>query len=223
MVTNIIDILAQFVISTIGHIGYIGIFLLMFVESCGIPMPSEVIMPFSGFLVADGKMTLWAITIAGTVGNLFGSLLAYWIGHRGGRPLIEKYGKYILISEHDLDLADRWFKKYGDWTVFFGRLLPIIRTYISFPAGISKMDVKKFALYTTLGALPWTLLFGWLGIKMGNNWELIREKLHNFDLAIGIIVVLLIILYVWRHIKHSKPIKDTSAQETRNKQISNTN
>ena len=202
MITNLIDILAQFVVHTIGILGYPGIFLLMLAESCGIPMPSEVIMPFSGFLVADGRMTLWAIVAAGTIGNLTGSLLAYWIAFKGGRPLIEKYGKYILISKHDLDLADRWFKNYGDWTVFFGRLLPVVRTYISFPAGIAKMDIKRFALYTTLGALPWTLLFGWLGVKMGANWEAIRIKLHNFDTAMLILVILLIVLYVWRHLRH---------------------
>ena len=204
MITSIIDILANFTVHTIGVLGYPGIFILMFLESCGIPMPSEVIMPFSGFLVFDGKMTLLLITLAGTLGNLVGSLLAYWIGYKGGRPLIEKYGKYILISSRDLDLADNWFKKYGDFTVFFGRILPVIRTYISFPAGIAKMDIKKFAFYTTLGALPWTLLFGWLGIKMGANWSLIREKLHNFDLLIALLVILVIILYIYRHIKHSK-------------------
>lgn len=170
-------------------------------------MPSEVIMPFSGFLVVSGQMTFWMIVAMGTLGNLAGSLLAYWIGFRGGRPLIEKYGKYILISAHDLDIADKWFKKYGDWTVFFGRLLPVIRTYISFPAGISKMDVKRFSIYTTLGALPWTALFAWLGIKMGDNWDLIREKLHNFDMLIAIIVVLLILLYIYRHFRVSKKQK----------------
>ncbi len=207
MITNIIDILAQFVIHTISLLGYPGIFLLMFFESCGIPMPSEVIMPFSGFLVASGQMIFWIIILSGTLGNLIGSILAYWIGYKGGRPLIEKYGKYLLISSSDLDLADKWFKKYGDWTVFFGRLLPIIRTYISFPAGISKMNMKKFCLFTTLGALPWTALFAWLGIKMGNNWELIREKLHNFDMAIGVILVILIVLYIWRHLRHSNKLK----------------
>ena len=207
MITSVIDILAQFVISTIDHIGYIGVFLLMAVESCGIPMPSEVIMPFSGFLVADGKMLFWIVVAAGTLGNLVGSLVAYWIGYKGGRPLIEKYGRYILISKHDLDMADRWFKKYGDWSVYFGRLLPIIRTYISFPAGIAKMDVKRFAIFTTLGALPWTALFAWLGVMMGDNWELIREKLHKFDLAIGIAIIILIALYIWRHVRNSKKEK----------------
>lgn len=204
MITTLIEILANFTVRTIDVLGYGGVFGLMALESCGIPMPSEVIMPFSGFLVADGRMVFWAIVAAGTIGNLVGSLLAYWIGYRGGRPLIEKYGKYILISKHDLDLADKWFVKYGDWTVFFGRLLPVIRTYISFPAGISKMDVKKFSIYTTLGALPWTALFAYLGVKMGSNWELIRSKLHNFDLSIGILVLVVIALYIWRHLKQKK-------------------
>jgi membrane protein DedA with SNARE-associated domain len=208
MITKIIDFLAMVVVGIIGYLGYAGIFILMLVESCGIPMPSEVIMPFSGFLVAKGQFTLWAIVLVGAVGNLAGSLLAYWIGLKGGRPLIAKYGKYILISHHDLDLADRWFKKYGQLTVFFGRLLPVIRTYISFPAGIAKMDIKKFSFYTFAGALPWCWLFGWLGVKMGNNWDLVRAKLHNFDLTIAILVVLAVVWYVWRHLKNRK--KDNS-------------
>jgi membrane protein DedA with SNARE-associated domain len=201
MITEIINFLANLVIQIIGYLGYTGVFLLMLVESCGLPMPSEVIMPFSGFLVAMGKMNFWLVVFLGTVGNLVGSILAYYIGSIGGRPFIEKYGKYILLSKHDLDLADRWFAKYGNWTVFFGRLLPVIRTYISFPAGIARMNFKKFCFYTFLGALPWCALFAWLGVKMGNNWDLIREKLHNFDLAMLILVIAVIIWYVWRHLK----------------------
>jgi membrane protein DedA with SNARE-associated domain len=204
MITSVIDFLASVVIQTIGFFGYFGIFFLMLVESCGILMPSEVIMPFSGFLVATGDLNFWLVVLIGTFGNLIGSLLAYYIGLRGGRPLIEKYGKYILISKHDLDVADRWFTKHGEFTVFFGRLLPIIRTYISFPAGISKMNVKKFSFYTFIGALLWSMLFAWLGVKMGNNWDLIREKLHDFDMAIAILVVVCIVLYIWRHVKHRR-------------------
>ena len=174
----------------------------MLVESCGIPMPSEVIMPFAGFLVVSGKLGFWQIVFIGAFGNLAGSLLAYWIGQKGGRPILEKYGKYFLIHGRDLDLADRWFKKYGELAVFFGRLLPVIRTYISFPAGLAKMDLKKFSFYTFAGALPWTFIFAWLGVKMGNNWELIREKLHNFDVAMLVAVILLVALYVWRHLKN---------------------
>jgi membrane protein DedA with SNARE-associated domain len=202
MITDLIAILAQIVIYIISHTGYGGIFLLMLVESCGIPMPSEVIMPFSGFLVASGQLNFWFVAIIGALGNLAGSWLAYWIGAKGGRPLIEKYGKYILISRHDLDLADKWFSKYGDWTVFFGRLLPVIRTYISFPAGIAKMDFFKFSLYTFLGALPWCFLFTWLGVKMGAHWDAIQKTLHNFDMLMLILVIAAIVWYVWRHLKH---------------------
>ncbi len=207
MITAIIDFLANFVVKVIDILGYPGVFLLMLVESCGIPMPSEVIMPFSGFLVADGKMNFWAVVFLGAFGNLIGSLLAYWIGMKGGRPFIEKYGKFILISKHDLDLADSWFKRFGQWTVFFGRLLPVIRTYISFPAGIAEMNIAKFSFFTFIGAFPWCVLFTWLGVKMGNNWELIREKLHNFDMAILILVILCIVLYVYRHIRNHRKSK----------------
>ncbi|HLD21750.1 MAG TPA: DedA family protein [Patescibacteria group bacterium] len=204
MISAIIDILAHTVVSIIDFMGYPGVFLLMLVESCGIPMPSEVIMPFSGFLVADGKMNFWVVSFLGAFGNLVGSLLAYWIGMKGGRPVIEKYGKYFLISKHDLDIADRWFAKRGELMVFVGRLLPVIRTYISFPAGIAKMNVKTFSLYTFLGALPWCILFTWLGVKMGKNWELIREKLHDFDMTILILVILAIVWYIVRHLKQRR-------------------
>lgn len=196
--------LANFVVNTIHVLGYPGVFFLMLVESCGIPMPSEVIMSFSGFLVADGVMNFWAVVLLGTVGNLVGSLLAYWIGWKGGRPLIEKYGKYILISKHDLDLADHWFAKYGDLTTFIGRILPVVRTYISFPAGISKMNIIRFSIYTFLGALPWCIALTYAGVKMGENWEMIRAKLHKFDLAILIVLILLIALYIYRHIRNTK-------------------
>ena len=201
---DIINALAQFVTHVIGILGYPGTFLLMMFEACGIPIPSEIIMPFSGFLVATGGMVLWIVILAGVLGDLMGAILAYWIGYRGGRPLIEKYGKYFLVSVHDLDIADKWFKRYGQATVFFGRLLPVVRTYISFPAGISKMDLKKFMTFTFLGALPWIGVLAWLGVKMGDNWELIREKMHRFDTTILVLLILLVILYVWRHLKNSK-------------------
>ncbi|MFA6522609.1 MAG: DedA family protein [Patescibacteria group bacterium] len=204
MITDLIALLAQIVVSVIEHIGYLGIFLLMLVESCGIPMPSEVIMPFSGFVVSTGQLNFWVVVLMGTFGNLVGSWLAYWIGSAGGRPLIEKFGKYMLISHHDLDVADRWFLKYGDWTVFFGRLLPVVRTFISFPAGIAKMNFKKFSLFTFLGALPWCILFTWLGVKMGNNWEEIQSTLHNFDMLMLVLVIATVVWYVWRHLKHRR-------------------
>lgn len=204
MVTAVIDVLAHWVISIIDLLGYAGVFFLMLVESCGILMPSEVIMPFSGFLVADGAMNFWAVVLLGALGNLGGSLLAYWIGWKGGRPLIEKYGKYILLSRHDLDLADKWFVKYGSATTFFGRVLPIVRTFISFPAGIAKMNLRKFSVFTFLGAFLWCIPLTYAGVKMGENWEKIRETLHNFDLTIGVLLAIFLAWYIWRHIKHAR-------------------
>ena len=204
MVTALIDFLANVIVQVIGYVGYGGTFFMMVLTACGIPFPSEVTMPFSGFAVFEGKLIFFWVIVAGVLGDLAGALCAYWIGYKGGRPLVEKYGKYILLSRHDLDMADRWFKNYGSATAFFGRMIPIIRTYISFPAGISKMDVKKFALYTVLGAIPWLVFLTYMGTIMGENWERIREYLHSVDLAVGIFIVLFLAWYIWRHIKHSK-------------------
>ena len=204
MISTVIDFLVAFVVATIDRLGYAGVFALMALESCGIPIPSEAIMPFSGFLVAEGTMNLWLLTLVGALGNLAGSLVAYEIGRRGGRPLIEKWGRYLLISRHDLDLADRWFSRFGNATVFFGRLLPVVRTYISFPAGVAKMNLARFSLYTLLGALPWTLLFAWLGVQAGSHWPEIRERLHNFDLAIALLIIAVVGWWIWRHIKQRR-------------------
>jgi len=204
MVTTIIDFLVNSITSVVGLVGHAGTFSLMILTACGIPFPSEVTMPFSGFAVAEGKLIFFWVIVAGVLGDLTGALLAYWIGFRGGRPLVERYGKYILLSKHDLDTADRWFKNYGSITTFFGRMIPIIRTYISFPAGIAKMDVKKFALFTVLGAIPWLTFLTYMGTIMGENWEQIRDCLQSVDLAVGVFIVLFITWYIWRHIKHSK-------------------
>lgn len=197
----IIDALANFVTTVISHLGYPGVFLLMALESACIPIPSEFIMPFSGFLVATGQMNFWLVVLIGSVGNLSGSWFAWWIGHRGGRPLVEKYGKYILLSHHDLDSADRYFQKYGQSTVFFTRLLPIIRTFISLPAGISKMDFKKFSFYTFIGVIPFTAALTFAGIKLKENWASLQPYFHKFDLLIIIILVLAIIWFVFRHLR----------------------
>src|SRR3989344_6236042 len=165
MITALIDILAAIIIKVISLTSYGGVFFLMLLESCGIPLPSEIIMPFSGFLVSESRLAFWPVVLAGTIGNLAGSLLAYWIGAQGGRPFLERYGKYFLISMHDLDVADHWFQKHGNLMAFAGRLLPVVRTYISFSAGIARMNTVKFSFYTFLGALPWSILFTWFGVK----------------------------------------------------------
>jgi len=200
----ILSVLSHFVINTIDAMGYLGIVLLMAIESANIPLPSEVIMPFSGFLVSAGRFSLFWVAIAGGLGCLVGSLFSYWIGAIGGRPLIEKYGKYILISHHDLDLADKWFKKYGDITAFVGRLLPVVRTFISFPAGISRTNLLRFSIYTFVGSVIWSYFLGWIGFKLGENWDTLKNYFHGADLIIGILIIAGIVFWVWRHIKHSR-------------------
>ncbi|MGH8402629.1 MAG: DedA family protein, partial [Gammaproteobacteria bacterium] len=148
MTAKLVALVAGFIIATISALGYGGIVLLMAIESACIPLPSEIIMPFSGYLVYRGEMTLWLVALAGAVGCVLGSLVAYWVGARGGRPLVEKYGRYILVSHHDLDVADRWFNRRGDIIILIGRLLPLVRTFIAFPAGVARMSMTKFILYT---------------------------------------------------------------------------
>ena len=170
-------------------------------------------MPFSGYLVSTGELNIWGVGVAGAVGCVLGSLVAYWAGMYGGRPFIEKYGRYILLSRHDLDIADRWFSKYGEAIVFTARLLPAIRTFIAFPAGISRMNLTRFVIYTFAGSLPWCLALAYVGQKLGEQWdkdERLKTWFHRFDFVIGIIAVALVTWWVWRHITHSRaPQKST--------------
>ncbi|KRT72908.1 MAG: putative Protein dedA [Deltaproteobacteria bacterium CSP1-8] len=202
MVTRILEALASFVIFVISMMGLPGIVLLMAIESACIPLPSEVIMPFSGYLVFLGKYSLWSVGLAGAIGCVVGSVPAYYLGMYGGRPLIEKYGKYILMSRHDLDMADRWFERHGEATVFFARLLPVIRTFIAFPAGVARMEMKRFIAYTFAGSLPWCLGLAYIGMVMGERWPVLREYFHKFDLLIGAAIAAGIVWYVRRHLKH---------------------
>ncbi len=199
-----VEYLSETAIYLIESLGYWGIFLGMTIESACIPLPSEIIMPFAGYVVWEGQMTLWGITIAGTLGNLAGSLIAYYIGWKGGRPLLEKYGKYILITHSKLNLADEWFEKYGHEAVLIGRMLPGVRTFISLPAGITHMDLKKFIIYTVVGSLPWCFALGYIGVLMGPQWETIKSYMHLFDLIVGIGVVafLAYLLYHYRGKEH---------------------
>ena len=190
-------------------IGWAGVVVLMAIESCNIPLPSEVIMPLSGWmLIKNQGLSAWYIVLAGlygAIGCTIGSAISYWIGALGGRPFIERYGKYILISRHDLDLADRWFKRYGDWTAFFSRLLPVIRTFISFPAGITRMNFPRFLLYTFIGSFFWSLALAYGGYQLGEHWEDIRNVMRPFDIPIILILVALFGLFLYRHIRRAIP------------------
>jgi membrane protein DedA with SNARE-associated domain len=205
MVARIIEILSAFIIATISTLGYGGVVLLMAIESACIPLPSEIIMPFSGYLVYTGQFNLWVVGVAGAVGCVLGSLVAYWVGMYGGRPLIEKYGRYLLISHHDLDLADRWFARFGEIIVFASRLLPVIRTFIAFPAGVARMNLKRFVIYTFAGSLPWCLGLAYAGQKLGEQWDknpTLKTIFHRFDFVIGILIVLAVGWWIWRHLRN---------------------
>ena len=214
MVAKIIGILSSIIVAVISQLGYAGIVMLMAIESACIPLPSEIIMPFSGYLVSRGELNLWAVGFAGAVGCVLGSLVAYWAGMYGGRPFIEKYGRYILLSRHDLDLADRWFTKYGEVIVFTSRLLPAIRTFIAFPAGVARMNLTRFVIYTFAGSLPWCIGLAYVGQKLGEQWDkddTLKTWFHRFDFVIGIVAIVAITWWVWRHIKHSRPLSAKSA------------
>ena len=189
-----------------GAVGYLGVMVAMAIESAMVPLPSELILPYAGFLVSDpsqlepltgARWSFWIVVVVATLGNTLGSLVAYAIGAWGGRPFLERYGRYLLIRPHEIELADRFFTRYGAATVFVGRLLPIVRTFISFPAGVTRMPLGTFVLYSTLGAFPWSILLVYAGTVLGANWVDIRHALQPFDLAIAVLVVLGIAGFIW--------------------------
>lgn len=194
---SILEYLSNIVIGFIQETGYLGVFICMTLESACIPLPSEVIMPFSGYIAWKGTMSIIGVTIVGALGNLIGSLIAYIIGFYGGRPLLEKYGKYILITEKKLKMAEEWFAKYGHEAVLISRVLPVIRTFISLPAGIAEMDLKKFTIYTFIGSLPWCFALTYIGYTLGPHWSTIESIFHLLDYAV-IIGLALLIVYIWR-------------------------
>lgn len=202
MIATLLTWLSSFIIAVISALGYPGIVLLMAIESACIPLPSEIILPFSGYLVWTGRFNLWWVATMGALGCNVGSAAAYYVGAHGGRPLLMRYGKYVLISRREIEMADRWFARYGQWTVFFSRLLPVIRTFIALPAGVARMDLGKFHLYTFLGSWPWCYGLAYAGYTMGAHWPTLREYFHQFDYVIGALLVLGVIVYIWWHWNH---------------------
>jgi len=199
VIETIISELSRFIIACISRFGYSGILLTMAIESACIPLPSEIIMPFSGYLVTTGQFTMLGVTLAGAVGNVVGSIVAYFAGIWGGRPFVERYGPYFLVSHRDLDIADRWFQKYGEAAVFFSRMLPVVRTFISLPAGIAQMNFPRFVIFTFVGALPWCYLLAYIGVQLGEQWEQLREYFHRFDLVIGALLAVVLAYFIWSH------------------------
>jgi membrane protein DedA with SNARE-associated domain len=195
-----------FLNSLYGAVGYLGVMIAMAIESAMVPLPSELILPYAGFLVSDpsqlepltrGPWNFWVVVVVATIGNTLGSLVAYGIGAWGGRPFLERYGRYLLIRPHEIELADDFFRRWGGPTVFFGRLLPIVRTFISFPAGVARMPLRTFVAYSTAGALPWSMLLAYAGVVLGEHWTDIRHALQPFDLGIAVLVVFGVVMFVW--------------------------
>jgi membrane protein DedA with SNARE-associated domain len=207
MTEKIIALLVVFVTKAISLGGYAGVAALMGIESACIPLPSEIIMPFAGYLVYSGRFSLLAVATAGAIGCNLGSLISYWIGAAGGRPLVERYGKWVLMSHHDLDRMTSFFEKYGAITVLLGRLLPVVRTFIAFPAGIARMPQGKFHLYTFIGSWPWCFGLAYVGMKLGEKWHTdprFHQAFHQFHLVVEVALLAAIVWFVWSHIRSSK-------------------
>jgi membrane protein DedA with SNARE-associated domain len=207
MIAKIIETLAVFTTGVISAMGYGGVVLLMAIESACIPLPSEIIMPFAGYLVFKGQFTLQGAAIAGAVGCVVGSIPAYYLGMYGGRPVIERWGRYVLLSRKELDVADRLFQRHGHWVVLAGRLLPVVRTFIAFPAGVARMPMGKFVAYTLVGSYPWCLGLAWVGAKLGEKWNSdprLAAAFHRFDAVIGVAIVLAVGWFVWHKLREAR-------------------
>jgi membrane protein DedA with SNARE-associated domain len=207
MFEKILATLATFTIWIISSGGYVGIALLMAIESACIPLPSEIIMPFAGYLVSVGRFNLYWAATAGAIGCNIGSIVAYEIGKRGGRPLAERWGRYVLIGPGELDTADRFFARFGGVAVLIGRLLPVIRSFIAFPAGVARMPLIPFHLYTFLGSWPWCFGLAWVGMTLGDKWNSdprIKAAFHSADLVIGIVLIAAVGFYIWHRVRGLK-------------------
>lgn len=207
MVEKILSVLAGFTIWVIGSGGYLGIALLMAIESACTPLPSEIIMPFAGYLVYQGKMNLYLAATAGAIGCNLGSIVAYEVGKRGGRPLLLKYGKWLLIGEGEIVAADRFFARFGNAAVLIGRLLPAIRSFIAFPAGVARMPLVPFHIYTFVGSWPWCFGLAWLGMVLGEKWDKdprVKAAFHSADLLIGVLLLVAIAWFVWHRLRGAK-------------------
>lgn len=202
MSEKILAALAHFIIAVISVSGYAGVALLMAIESACVPLPSEIIMPFAGYLVHAGRLRLIWVATAGALGCNLGSAIAYWIGAYGGRPFIARYGRFVLLDHKDLDHAEHFFRRFGGITVFLARLMPVIRTFIALPAGIAKMPQLRFHLYTFLGSWPWCFVLAWAGMRLGQAWDTdprFKALFHRFHLGVELLLLAAIVWFVWTH------------------------
>ncbi len=200
-----VEFITSWIIQLIQSTGYVGIFVLMTLESALIPLPSEITMPFAGFLVQQGKLNFWFVVFAGAFGNLIGSLIAYGLGYYLEEHVIlkhiRKYGKFLLITEHEYERSLHWLRKYGDAVAFFSRILPAVRTFISLPAGLSEMNIWKFSFYTFLGSLIWSILLTYIGVRFGSEWDKLEPYFRQFQMVLGAIFLIFILWYINRKLR----------------------
>jgi membrane protein DedA with SNARE-associated domain len=201
VIHELIDPILQMIKDTVASWGYGGVVVMMAIESANIPLPSEAIMPTAGILVQQGKMNIHLAALAGAIGCLLGSIPSYFLGLYGGRPLLQKYGKLLLLKPKDMEIADGWVDKYGDLTFLICRMLPVVRTFISFPAGVLKAHFLTFCAFTFLGSLAWCYFLTYVGIKFGENMEMFVQLWHKFDLAIVLVVAAGLGYYIYHHVK----------------------
>ena len=204
ILTDIFAFIGSFVLSIISQLGYAGIFFLMMLESMIVPVPSEFVMPFAGFLVAQGSFNVVLVILVSTLGSITGSLLFYYIGTTGGLTLVQRYGKYVLVDTEDIKKTEAWFNKRGDLTIFLARLIPVVRHLISLIAGIAKMNVKKFTIYTIFGAALWNGILTYLGLFLGQHWDKVSQYMENLDLVIVILLIVGCLYFVYRHLRRAK-------------------
>lgn len=202
MLSGILARVAAIIIGIISAGGYLGVILLMAIESACIPLPSEVIMPFAGYLVHTGQFNLWIVATAGAIGCNLGSIVGYEIGFHGGRPMVERFGRYVLLNRHDLEIAEHFFDRHGAIAIFIGRLLPVVRTFIALPAGVARMPRVRFHIYTFLGSWPWCLALAYIGMKLGNHWDTLGKYFHRFDALILVALLIGIALFLRSHWKN---------------------
>jgi len=201
---TIITLLGHFVENMISSFGYSGVFIAMAIESACIPLPSEIILPFTGYMVFQGHFSFWQATVIATLGNLFGGLVAYYVGVWGGRSFLKRYGRYFMINERELAWTERLFERHGEMTVLVGRMLPVVRTFISLPAGIARMNPFKMATYTALGAFIWCTFLIFVGQKLGENWDSLKPFFHRADVVVGGALVIVVAYVVLKRLKHRK-------------------
>jgi membrane protein DedA with SNARE-associated domain len=207
MIDQVISALATWIVEIISAAGYLGVALLMAIESACIPLPSEVIMPFAGYLVSTNQFSLIGAATAGALGCNLGSTVAYYVAAWGGRPVLERWGRYILINHSELERTDRFFERYGSATVFFGRLLPVVRTFIAFPAGLARMPMLKFQIYTFIGSWPWCFALAYIGYLLGARWDsdpTFRKLFHEFDAVVAVVLVAGFAWFVWSRWRESR-------------------